>query len=64
MNFGYAIDRLKMSGRAQRAAWQPNALLYMKNLGSPRVFMSVGDSIKFEYTPSQADMLAEDWRAI
>jgi hypothetical protein len=67
MNFGYAIDRLKMGGKVRRSIWKGQDI-WLEVCGSappePFVYLTDGVGSLGPWRPVQSDMLAEDWSAI
>lgn len=65
MTFGQALDAIKQSRRVTRAGWKASGVwlrLHKPNADTaPYVYMSDIVGALFPWTPTQEDMLAEDW---
>lgn len=77
MNFGAALDLLRNDTRVRRAAWSSpdmwiarheQTLLalseHLDGVVQPYLLMHRFDGSFMPWTPSQVDLLAEDWEAV
>jgi hypothetical protein len=71
MNFGYAIDRLKMRGKVSRAGWNGKGMWLElqvpdahSKMSLPYIYMKTADDKLVPWLASQTDVLAEDWSAV
>lgn len=68
MNFGEAINNLKLDYRVARTGWNGKGMWlelqrpdqYSK-MTLPYIFMKTADDNKIPWLASQTDMLADDW---
>ena len=65
--FGAAVDALKAGKAATRRGWNgKNMRIELDSscdkLSAPFIYIVVPNGMKFAYAPSQADLLAEDWK--
>ncbi len=65
MNFGTAVEALKLGKRVTRPGWNGKGMwLGLQKSGEmdhPYIFMSTVDGSKVPWLASQTDVLAEDW---
>lgn len=68
MNFGQAIEALKVGRRVQRVGWNGKGMWLElqvpdehSKMTLPYIFMSTVDGDLVPWLASQTDMLAEDW---
>lgn len=71
MNFGKAIEILKVGGKVARNGWNGKGLyveLQKPNENSkmtlPYIFMKTADDNLVPWSASQTDMLANDWETV
>jgi hypothetical protein len=72
MNFGNAIEYLKMGDRLARNGWNGKGMFLFLVPGTqngpvacrPHISMSTVDGDTVPWTASQTDVLAEDWYAV
>lgn len=68
MNFGQALEALKQDKRIYRSSWDGVGMwleLEVPNLFNimtiPYIYIEYTGGTRYPWTPSQIDMLAEDW---
>lgn len=71
INFGQAIDALKMGGRVTRVGWNGKGMWLklqvpdtMSKMTKPYIYMRTAGEDLIPWVASQADMLAMDWEIV
>lgn len=71
MNFGQAIEALKVGKRVSRSGWNGKGMWLAlqvpdanSKMGHPYVYMSDVTGKLFPWNPNNLDVLAEDWGII
>ncbi len=71
MNFGEALEELKVGGKVCRAGWNGKGM-WLKlqvpdehsKMSLPYIYMSTVDAKLVPWLASQTDMLSEDWEVV
>ncbi len=68
MNFGQAIEALKMGAKVSRSGWNGKGMWLAlqvpdanSKMGHPYAYMSDVSGVLFPWNPNNLDILAEDW---
>lgn len=68
MNFGDALEKLKVGDRVTRTGWNGNGMWLAlqvpdehSKMGRPYVYMKTVDGSLVPWVASQTDLLADDW---
>ena len=71
LNFSKALDQMKAGHRVTRKTWESRGLWVaiqrpdvMSKMTEPYIFMKRLDNSMVPWTPTQSDILAEDWRVV